>query len=112
MAKNFLTGPNWIPAIVVARLGPLSYFLELQLCGRHMDHIKSRGISPVSHPAPGPDPEPESPGSDTATPERVEPEYETAPEPAALEHNSDVDEASEDLETSEPDSLVKPSQER
>ena len=73
MAKNFLTGPNWIPAIDVARLGPLSYLLELQLWGRHMDHIKSRGISPVSHPAPGPDPEPESPGSDTATPEGLSP---------------------------------------
>jgi hypothetical protein len=111
MAKNFITGTNWIPAIVVARLGPVSYLLELedkQLWQRHVDHIKYRGISPA---VPGPDHEPESPGPDTATPERVEPESETAPEPAAPEQNSDVDEASEDLETPEPDSLDKPSQE-
>ena len=65
----------------------------------------------MSHPAPGPDTEPESPGPDTVTSEREEPKCETAPEPAAPEQNSDVDEASEDLETSEPDSLVEPSQE-
>jgi hypothetical protein len=67
--------------------------------------------SPVSYPEPGPDPKPESPGPDTATPERAEPESETAPEPAAPEQNPDVEEAREDIETSEPDSLVEPSQE-
>ena len=28
MAKNLRPGPNWIQAVVVERLGPLSYFVE------------------------------------------------------------------------------------
>ena len=29
MTKNFRAGPTWVPASVVARLGPLSYLLEI-----------------------------------------------------------------------------------
>jgi len=50
MAKNFRDGPDWIPASVVARLGPLSYLLETeskQLWRRHVDHVKARTTSPV-----------------------------------------------------------------
>ena len=53
MAKNFCTGPKWVPATVVARLGPLSYLLEMtekQLWRRHVNHVKARvGVnSPTS----------------------------------------------------------------
>ena len=55
MAKNFRTGPGWIPAKVVARLGPLSYLLETeekQLWRRHVDHVKGRTASSLSHATP------------------------------------------------------------
>lgn len=45
MAKNLRPGPNWLPAIIVARLGPLSYLVETedkQMWRRHVDHIKER----------------------------------------------------------------------
>ena len=43
MAKNFRSGPNWLPATVVERLGPLSYLVETAdklLWRRHVDHVK------------------------------------------------------------------------
>ena len=55
MAKNFRNGPDWVPATVVARLGPLSYLLETeskQLWRRHVDHVKQRSVPPRSHPTP------------------------------------------------------------
>ena len=68
MAKNFRPGPNWLPATVVERLGPLSYLVETtdeQLWRRHVDHLKRRTDSqpewegnsstvnpPVVHPEP------------------------------------------------------------
>ena len=45
MVRNFRVGPNWVPATVIARLGPLSYLLETaekQLWRRHVDHVKTR----------------------------------------------------------------------
>lgn len=45
MAKNLRPGPDWVPARVVAKLGPLSYLVETsdnQLWRRHVDHLKSR----------------------------------------------------------------------
>ena len=47
MAKNFRAGPDWVPATIVARLGPLSYLVETQdklVWRRHVDHVK------LSHP--------------------------------------------------------------
>ena len=43
MAKNLRPGPAWIPAVVVERLGPLSYLVETEdrdLWQRHVDHLK------------------------------------------------------------------------
>ncbi len=43
MAKNFRPGPAWIPAIIVERLGPLSYLIETEdreCWRRHIDHLK------------------------------------------------------------------------
>ena len=43
MAKNLCPGPNWIPAVVEQRLGPLSYLVKTQngqKWRRHVDHLK------------------------------------------------------------------------
>ena len=40
MAKNLRPGPKWIPAVIVERLGPLSYLVETNdydLWRRHVD---------------------------------------------------------------------------
>ena len=53
MARNFRSGPDWVPAVVAAKLGPLSYLVETdgkQLWRRHVDQLKSRSTSPVSLP--------------------------------------------------------------
>lgn len=45
MVKNLRPGPNWLPAVVVERLGSLSYLVETtdqQVWRRHIDHIKER----------------------------------------------------------------------
>lgn len=42
MAKDLGPGPAWIPAVLVERLGPLSYLVETEvhdLWRRHVDHI-------------------------------------------------------------------------
>ena len=47
-ARNFHAGPNWIPATVVARQGPLSYLLEIsegEIWRRHVEHVKLRAHS-------------------------------------------------------------------
>ena len=44
-AKHFHPGPDWLPATVIAKLGPLSYLGETadqQLWRCHIDHLKSR----------------------------------------------------------------------
>lgn len=43
MEKNFRPGPDWTPAKIAERLGPLSYLVELSdgmLWRRHVDHLK------------------------------------------------------------------------
>ena len=43
MVKNLRSGPKWIPALIVERLGPLSYLIETadkELWRRHIDMIK------------------------------------------------------------------------
>ena len=43
MAKNLRPGPNWIPAVIDQRLGPLSYLVKThngQKWRRHVDHFK------------------------------------------------------------------------
>ena len=44
-AKNFRPGPDWLPAQVTAKLGPLSYLIKTddkQVWRRHVDHLKAR----------------------------------------------------------------------
>ena len=46
--KNFRPGPDWLPANIIAKLGPLSYLVDTtdgQLWRRHVDHLKSRAVS-------------------------------------------------------------------
>ena len=55
-------GPDWVPATIVARLGPHSYLVETQdkrVWRRHVDHVKLRTVSPVSQPPSAPEPESE-----------------------------------------------------
>ena len=43
MAKNLRPGPNWIPAVIEQRLGPLSYLVKTQddqKWRRHVDRLK------------------------------------------------------------------------
>ena len=91
MAKNFRAGPDWVPATIVARLGPLSYLVETQdklVWRRHVDHVKLRTVSPVSQPPSAPEPESEcvweSPGSgprgSVTNPGVAESEQEQAPD--------------------------------
>ena len=47
MAKNYRSGPDWVPATVVARLGPLLETVDKQLWRRHVDQVKKRECSPV-----------------------------------------------------------------
>ena len=47
MAKNLRQGPNWIPAVVVERLGPLSYLVETEdreLWRHHVDLLKELAV--------------------------------------------------------------------
>ena len=48
MVRNFHPGQDWVPAIVVERLGPVSYLVETadhQMWRRHLDHLKEfRGL--------------------------------------------------------------------
>ena len=76
MARNFRSDPDWVPATVVARLGPLSYLLESadkQLWRKHVDHVKARTVFPVSHSQPSSESEStwESVGSGPARPEEA-----------------------------------------
>ena len=43
MVRNLRPGPEWVPAVVVEQLGPVSYLVETadhQLWRRHQDHLK------------------------------------------------------------------------
>ena len=54
MAKNLRPGPNWIPAVVVERLGPLSYLVETEdreLWRRHVDLLKELAVPDYRSPS-------------------------------------------------------------
>ncbi len=47
MARNVWPGPDWIPAVIIQRLGPLSYLVETtdhDLWRRHMDQLKQTDL--------------------------------------------------------------------
>ena len=53
-ARNFRAGPNWVPATVVARQGPLSYLLEIsegEIWRHHVEHVKLRAHSSFLSPS-------------------------------------------------------------
>ena len=44
MAKNFRSGPDWVPGVIVQQLGPLTYLVDVsngRLWKRHVDHLKN-----------------------------------------------------------------------
>ena len=51
MAKNLRPGPAWIPGVIIQRLGPLSYLVEVEgdvKWKRHVDQVKERSDTPTS----------------------------------------------------------------
>ena len=43
--KNFAPGPNWLPAVVMEKTGPVSFTAELshgRVVRRHQDHVRLR----------------------------------------------------------------------
>ena len=49
MARNLRPGAPWLPGVVVERLGPLTYLVQVdngQLWKRHVDHLRIRGDTP------------------------------------------------------------------
>ena len=99
MTKNFRAGPDWVPATIVAQLGPLSYLVETQdklVWRRHVDHVKLRTVSPVSQPPSAPEPESEcvwesagsGPRGSVTNPSVAESEQEQAPDSNDSEQES------------------------
>ena len=62
MAKNLRPGPDWVPAVVVERLGPLTYLVETAdrlLWKRHIDLLRELAVRhPISETQDSEDPEP------------------------------------------------------
>ncbi len=53
MAKNLRPGPDWVKAIVISKLGPLSCLVETEdklLWRRHVDHLKKLDVRPIRVP--------------------------------------------------------------
>ena len=53
MVKNFHSDPTWVPGVVIQKLAPLTYLVEVQgglKWKRHIDHIKSLGSKEVNEP--------------------------------------------------------------
>ena len=51
MARNLRQGVPWVAGVIVERLGPLTYLVQVdtgQLWKRHLDHLRVRGDQPVS----------------------------------------------------------------
>ena len=87
MARNLRPGPDWVPAVVVERLGPLTYLVETTdrlMWKRHVDLLRELSAR-SSRPEPGDQPE-EFPDVSPASPEAAttseQPQPEPEPEPA------------------------------
>ena len=51
MTKNLRPGPTWVPGVIVERLGPVTFLVEVEIgltWKRHIDHIRARGDQPLS----------------------------------------------------------------
>ena len=56
MVKDFRSSHPWSPGLIVEKIGPVTYCVELgngKTIRRHVDHIRSRGssTSPISPPS-------------------------------------------------------------
>ena len=79
MVKNFCSDPTWIPGVIIQKLAPLTYLVEVQgglKWKRHIDHIKSLGSKKVSEPnnSENTDTDQESSDYHPPTPEQTMPE--------------------------------------
>ena len=52
MAKNMRPGPTWLPAVIIEKLGPLTYLVEVdgKSWKRHIDHLRIRTDTPSDNP--------------------------------------------------------------
>ena len=51
MARNLRPGARWITGVIVKKLGPMTYLIQVetgQLWKRHVDHLRTRGDKPLS----------------------------------------------------------------
>ena len=51
MAQNLRRGVPWVAGVIIERLSPLTYLVQVdtgQLWKRHLDHLRVRGDKPVS----------------------------------------------------------------
>ena len=51
MARNLRQGVPWVAGVIIERLSPLTYLVQVdtgQLWKRHLDHLRVRGDKPVS----------------------------------------------------------------
>lgn len=47
MAKNFRSGEDWVPGVIVQQLGPLTYLVDVsegRIWKRHVDHLKEYNV--------------------------------------------------------------------
>jgi len=76
MVRNLRPGPDWVPGVIVERLGPLSYLIETdthQYWKRHADQLKIVDESPLreSHSSTEFDSAPDWECAESSTPETV-----------------------------------------
>ena len=53
MVRNLRSGFDWVPGVIVERLGPVSYLVETEgqkLWKRHVDQLKKIKDSPIQQP--------------------------------------------------------------
>ena len=72
MARNLRPGADWVPAVVVERLGPLTYLVETSerlLWKRHIDHLQELELRDWNSEFPEPEaPDVDIPGGDSQAP--------------------------------------------
>lgn len=90
MAQNLRPGPKWVPGVVVERVGPLSYLVQVRngaFWKRHVDLLR-QGSDSVVPGAPPPSTMEIDPGIPAASGDRVVPSEEVCPDTAIPERSS------------------------
>ena len=82
MVKNFRSDPTWVSGVIIQKLAPLIYLVEVQggmKWKRHVDHIKSLGSKEINEPANNENTDTESSDYHPPTPEQTTPELNSNP---------------------------------